>query len=278
MIKNTLKEKLINREPVNGMHISIPAPELGEIVSPLGYDFIWIDTEHSAIDMRTLNQMLNNVKLYGSSTFVRVPVDDYNITKKVLEMGPDAILFPMVNTKDQAERVIKSTLYPPYGTRGCGPMRAVRYGFDDANEYFIRGSFEMARLVQIETEEAVNNLDEILVVPYIDGFVFGYCDLSASTGELGQTVQPQTYKLIEHACKKLTEKGKSFGFSHSNAPEEIIRFYLKNGANIVSSGVDYDYVLQGAINMRDRINKVRTLVSGEKTVQYNRNYICEEII
>jgi len=263
MAKNILKEKLEQRAPINGMHLSLPIWEMGEIVSPLGYDFIWIDTEHSAMDLRTLNTCLNAVKMYGTSTFVRVPMDDYNATKRVLEMGPDAILFPMVNTKEIAERVIASTLYPPYGTRGCGPLRAIRYGFDDANEYFTKGNFDMARLIQIETEQAVSNLDEILEVPYIDGYIIGPCDLSASVGELGQAEQPKTVELIKYVCKKLTERGKSFGFSHSNAPAELMKFYLENGANIVSSGVDFDYVLRGAIEMRDRINKARVEVEAK---------------
>ena len=177
-------------------------------------------------------------------------------------MGPDAVLFPMVSTKTQAEKVIKSTFFFFFGTRGCGPLRANRYGFDDAGKYFNHTCLKMARLIQIETEEAVNNLDDILEVPNIDGFIFGYCDLSASVGELGRISQPKTYRLIEQASRKLLEKGKSFGFSHSNPPDNMIRFYLENGANIVSAGVDFDYVLRGAVNMRNRVNSVRSAVSG----------------
>ncbi|MGM9682619.1 MAG: HpcH/HpaI aldolase/citrate lyase family protein [Eubacteriales bacterium] len=257
MIKNILKQKLINREPINGTHISMPVASHGEILGLAGFDFVWIDTEHAPMDDPTLLECINLTKMSGSSTVVRVPVDDYNKTKKVVEMGPDGIVFPMINTKELAQKAIASTLYPPYGNRGFGPMRAVRYGIDDVNEYINKGVFEMARLVQVETEEAVRNLEEILTVPYIDGFIIGPCDLAGSVGELGKKDQPKTRELIRHVGEVLSGAEKSFGVSIGNADEETLDFYLGIGANIISTGVDYGYLLNTAISTRERLNAFR---------------------
>ncbi|MBQ8140791.1 MAG: aldolase [Clostridia bacterium] len=264
MRKNILKEKLEKREPINGTHISLPVPSHGEMLGLAGFDWVWIDTEHAPIDHKTLLECINGVAMTGTSAVVRVPVNDYNATKKVIEMGPDGIIFPMINNKKLAEEAIQSTLYPPYGTRGFGPMRAVRYGCDDVNEYIREGVFNMARLVQIETEEAVRNLDEILEVPYIDGFIIGPCDLSASVGELGKSEQPKTNALIDIVGEKLSARGKSFGVSIGNATEEFIRRYVGIGANIISTGTDYDYLVKGAIAMRTHLQTVRDKINKEQ--------------
>ncbi|MGM9684239.1 MAG: HpcH/HpaI aldolase/citrate lyase family protein, partial [Eubacteriales bacterium] len=116
MDKNLLKEKLKNRAQINGTHLSMPVPEHAEIMGLAGFDFIWIDTEHAPIEGRVLLECINLVKMTGTASVIRVPVNDYNRTKKVLEMGPDGIIFPMISTKEQAEAAVRSTLYPPFGT------------------------------------------------------------------------------------------------------------------------------------------------------------------
>lgn len=254
MKKNIFKQRLQARELLCGTHLQLPVPEHADIIALAGFDYIWIDTEHSPIDDRTLLHCVELVKMHGTATMVRVPVNDYNRTKKVLEIWPDAIVFPMINTKEQAETAVRSTLYPPYGNRGFGPMRAVSYGNEDVNEYIEKGVFELARLVQVETSEAVANLDEILTVPYIDGFIIGPCDLAASVGELGKIEQPKTQALIRKAAECITAAGKSFGVSIGDASPEFLDFYLGLGANLISSGVDYGYLLNGAKEMQKRLS------------------------
>lgn len=250
----SFQEKLREGDLLKGTHIQMPVPEHAEIFALAGFDYIWIDTEHSPIDDRTLLQCINLVRTRGSAAVVRVPVHDYNRTKRVIEMAPDGVVFPMINTRELAEDAIRSTLYPPLGTRGFGPMRAVEYGNLDAREYVEKGVFKMARILQVETEEAVKNLREILKVPYVDGFVIGPCDLAASVGELCKEHQPITERLIRETAEILRECGKPFGVSFGEISDEMMDTYLKLGVTFVSSGVDFGYLLQGAKETRKRLN------------------------
>ena len=126
----------------------------------MDYDFIWIDTEHSAVDYHILLQHIIAAKSAGVNSLVRIPWNDPILAKRVLEMGPSGLIFPVVSSAEELDKAMKSTLYPPHGKRGFGPVRAVRYGLDDADEYIAAGSLEMVRCVQIETAEAVSNLEK----------------------------------------------------------------------------------------------------------------------
>ena len=173
----TLKEKIKAGKPICGTHVQLSDPAICEIFGQLGYDYIWLDMEHSTLSFREVYNSMNAANLRGTPVIVRVPQDDLTFTKKVMEMGPDGIIFPMVNTSEEADRLIGYTLYPPYGKRGFGPLRAVRYGDVDAKEYTSQGHLEVCRFIQIESTVAIENLEKIAENPYIDGFIFGPVDL-----------------------------------------------------------------------------------------------------
>ena len=103
--------------------------------------------------------------------------------KKILEMGVDGVIFPMVKTAEEVNRLIASTLYPPFGNRGFGPMNAVDYGFKNAFDYTKEDHKKLCRFVQIEHADMLDNIEEIAQIPYVDGFIFGPNDLSGSLGE-----------------------------------------------------------------------------------------------
>lgn len=253
----TLKEKLKALTPMAGTHISLSEPVIGELIGGLGYDFVWIDTEHTAIDYHTLELLLMGARAGGVSAIVRVPWNDAILAKRVLEQGPDGIIFPMVNTKEEADRAMKSCLYPPEGNRGFGPIRAARYGLDDMNEYIGRSNRELCRFIQIETVQAVKNLPEIVKNPYIDGYFFGPCDLSGSIGELNRVFEPNTMALIDEAVEVLRAAGKPIGVSTGSSDPEILRFWRSRGVNILSSCGDFSYILQGA---RDNLSNLRKIL------------------
>lgn len=194
-----LKEKLQDCEEIAGMHVSLGDACVSELLAGVGFDFLWIDTEHTAIDYQALQNHLIAARAGGTSTLVRIPENNKVLVKRVLEMGPTGIIFPMINTAEEAETAMKSCLYPPYGIRGYGPIRAVSYGQEDSDEYIQKKSMEICRCIQIETETAVKNLPEIVKNPYIDAYIFGPCDLSASIGEINQVFGERTTALIDEA-------------------------------------------------------------------------------
>ena len=157
-----LKEKIQNREKTIGMHINLNDVAVGRIAGLSGYDFIWIDMEHSYLSFENLLNHIIAIQQSGGRVIVRAPQDDLTATKKILEMGPDGIIFPMIKTPEEANRLISYTLYPPHGVRGFGPMNAVEFGIQDTRNYIQNHYKTMCRFIQIEHIEAVNNLDEIM--------------------------------------------------------------------------------------------------------------------
>ena len=188
---------------------------------------------------------------------VRVPMHDRNFVKKVLEMGVDGIIFPMVNTPEEAEQDISYVMYPPHGVRGFGPLGAVHWGMDDANEYIKKSDEQLCRFIQIETITAVKNLPEIVKNPYIDGYIFGPCDLSGSIGELNNVFGEHTIALIKEAIAILKENKKCIGVSTGSDDPKIVQFWHDLGINMISSGVDYDYMWRAAQRNLQNIRKIQ---------------------
>ncbi|MCI8852982.1 MAG: aldolase [Lachnospiraceae bacterium] len=241
-----LKQKLRDRERICGMHVCLTEPSISEMCGGLGYDFLWIDTEHTAIDYQTLLYHLMGAKAGGTETLVRIPWNDPIMAKRVLEMGPDGIIIPTVNTAEELDAAMRATLYPPYGIRGFGPIRAVRYGLEDANTYIEASREDMVRCVQIESKQAVENLRDMAKNPYVDCFIFGPCDLSGSIGELNQVFQEHTSSLIDEAVSILKEAGKSIGISTGSSDPEVLTYWHEKGINVISAGSDYVHIMEGA--------------------------------
>lgn len=241
------RERVLNREFLIGTHTGLNNATLAEIMANCGYDFIWIDNEHTAVDYDDLLHMLMAIQAAGAAVVVRAPVMDLTRTKHILEMGPDAILFPMINTAEEAARAMDMTLYPPEGSRGFGPLRSVKYGLIDSDEFIKTANQRLCRLIQIESETAVKNLPEIVKNPWIDGFVFGPCDMSGSIGELNKVFGENTQKLIREAVEIIKAAGKSIGVSTASDDPQVLKFWHDLGINIISSSMDYLYVARGAM-------------------------------
>ena len=244
MIVPYLKDRL--HENLIGTHVSMTDSMVTEIYGKLGYDFIWIDTEHSELSYTNLRNHITAVHAGGTPVIVRTTMNDYNHTKKIMEMGPDGILFPMINTPQEAQRAMEFCMYPPQGIRGFGPLRAVNYGIDNMEEYIARANQKTCRFIQIETLKAVKNLPEIVKNPYVDGCFFGPCDLSGSVGELNRVFEESTQTLIREAISILRGAGKPIGVSTGSTDPEVTGFWHRLGINIISTGTDYDYIVQGA--------------------------------
>ena len=251
-----LKQKIQNREKIIGTHINFSDPSVGIIAGLAGFDYIWIDMEHNYISFESLLAQIIAVKSSGTSVIVRVPQDDLTATKKVLEMGPDGIVFPMVKSAEEANRLISNTLYPPYGRRGFGPMNAVGYGARDTLEYVATNHKTMCRFIQIEHAEAVKNLDEIVKNEYIDGYIIGANDLSGSIGELCNTRGERTVALIRETIAKLKAHGKYVGLSTGDFSEENLLYWREMGVDMISAGADFDFLTLGMKKTREDMSRI----------------------
>lgn len=129
-----IKDKIKNSDKIIGTHLTMGNYWIADIFGMSGIDYVWIDTEHSPLDYDKLLQCVTILKAHGTAVFVRTQIDDFNHTKRLLDMGIDGIIFPMVQSAEQAKKCISYTYYPPKGVRGFGPNRAVEYGRIQAAE------------------------------------------------------------------------------------------------------------------------------------------------
>lgn len=250
-----LKENIKQKKKMIGMHINLNDVATARIAGLAGFDFVWIDLEHSNLSLEHLLGHILAVQATGTAVIVRVPVDDLTYTKKVLEMGPDGIIFPMVRSAVEANRLIASTLYPPYGTRGFGPMNAIGYGFENVEKYIENTCESMCRFIQIEHKDAVNALDDIMKNEHIDGYIFGANDLSGSIGKLGRVFSESTTALIQTSITKLKVNGKYIGISTGDTSEETLSYWHDMGMDLISAGADFDFLQQCALNTRVLLEK-----------------------
>jgi 2-dehydro-3-deoxyglucarate aldolase len=185
-LKNSLKAKMKRGEVTIGTTVSIGHPDVAETLGRTGYDWILIDTEHSPLEVGTVQNLLQAMSGSTSVPIVRVPWNDMVMVKRALDIGAYGIIVPWVNTREEAERAVQAVRYPPRGLRGFGPRRASL--FDP--EYVSTAEDELVLGVQVETRKAIENLDEILSVDGIDAAVIGPADLSMSLGILMQFDNP----------------------------------------------------------------------------------------
>ena len=253
---NEFKRKLLAREKLIGFEIDLCDPCISDMVGRLGFDYLWIDTEHEAMDYETVLMHIIAAKAGGSASVVRIPWNEPYLAKRILEMGPDGIIFPMINTAEDAQRAMDACLYPPRGTRGFGPRRACGYGTEDLSVYINEAPDRMCRFIQLEHVDAINNLDTILQVPYIDGFIIGPCDLSGSIGHLNDIYHPENLALIDLAVKKCSQAGIPIGIAVGDNTVEAIRFWYDRGIQFISAGTDISAIITVAKEQRTIMREV----------------------
>ena len=251
-----LKQKIQHGEKTIGVHLNLNDIAVGKIAGLAGYDFVWIDMEHSYLSYENLLNLIVAVQSAGGRAIVRAPQDDLTATKKILEMGADGIIFPMVKTAEEANRLISYTLYPPHGIRGFGPMNAVDFGLRSVGDYIGSHHKTMCRFIQIEHIEAVRNLDEIVKTEFIDGYIVGANDLSGSIGRLGDVFCEEVTGLVREIVERLKAAGKYVGISTGDFSESTLRHWHDLGFDMISAGADFDFLREGMKKNRETLQRI----------------------
>ena len=233
-----LRAKFAKGELCIGSCITFSDPSVSEIIAEAGYDFAWIDMEHSSITIETA--MAHAMVLRGTNTapFIRVPWNDPVLLKPVLDLEPAAVIVPMVSTGAEAESAVAACKYPPVGIRGFGPRRGLHFGGQPFNEYLKEADDRIMVIVQIEHIDAVRNLQEILAVPGLDGVCIGPLDLSGSIGMPGQTTSPEMKELIDEIIVATCKTDKLVGIATAFDPSTLSN-WVKKGLHWISLGVDF---------------------------------------
>lgn len=218
-----------------GLWLSIPSAHTTEAIAQCGFDWLCIDMQHGLIDYGDMVNMLRAISTTNTIPFVRVPWNDPATIMKALDAGAYGIVVPLVNNREEAERVVWAAKYPPKGGRSSGPARAVLYGGSD---YQAHANDEIAVIVMIETVEGIKNIDEIASTPGVDCVYIGPSDLAYAlglppTGDNRDPLHEKTCLDIMAACRKA---GVAPGM-HTGS-QEFTEKWLKAGFQMVNLGSD----------------------------------------
>lgn len=232
-----------------GTIVTLPSPEIAEILSHAGFDWIFVDLEHSALAVREAQAILQAVQP-RTACLIRVPAIDEAWVKKALDAGADGIILPQVNTPQQCRRGVDLCKYPPVGVRSVGIARAQGYGLDFQG-YLASANEETAVVVQIEHIDAVAAIDDILQVPGVDAAFVGPYDLSASMGKAGQTTAADVQQAISQVGQSARRRHIPLGIFGASA--EAAAPYIGNGCTLVAVGIDTLIFAKAARGVRDRL-------------------------
>lgn len=245
MIKPYLKDKL-GRGRVIGTHIEMSDTICSEVLGRVGYDFVLIDADDRESSYTSLRNHMSVLNAEGTPTVVRVADSLQAHVSRVLELGPDGVIFPAVTTAAEAENVISQCLYPPDGRRRYSPLRAVGYRLEDAMTEVRRDSMAMCRFVQLDSAAALRNLPDMVANPMIDGFFFAPGELCRADGRPDGLYGADTESLLREAAGLIAASGRPFGVSVLRPGSGVLSFWLSLGATLIASGADFAYILGGA--------------------------------
>lgn len=243
------RQRLRAGELLVGTIVTLDSPEVAEILSSVGFDWLFIDAEHSPLEAPEIQKVLQ-----GAGTempcLVRVVASEEPAIKKALDVGAAGIIAPMVNSEGHAERVVRLSKYAPLGTRGVGLGRAQGYGLR-FQEYVDRANEDVAVVIQAEHIEAVENIEAIVQVAGIDAVFVGPYDLSASMDRLGDVGHPEVVSAIERVTEVCQGAGIPLGIFGVSA--EAVRPYIERGYTLIVAGVDTMILGQAAGQLLARI-------------------------
>ncbi|MFC1900462.1 HpcH/HpaI aldolase/citrate lyase family protein [Chloroflexota bacterium] len=247
-MKNILREKLNKKQPVIGTFISLGHPDVTEALSRMGFDWLLIDCEHSVIGLETMTLMMQAMNGTDCTPIVRPQWNDMVIIKRTLDAGAHGVLVPWVNSKEQAKFAVSACRYPPVGLRGYGPRRAALSDPD----YMKTANDEIMVIVQIETKEAVANVDEILAVEGIDACYIGPFDLALSYG-IGPPdwSNPDYLAAFDKVLEAAQKAGKPAGMF---ATPDNIQWAVEKGFVLNTVGDADAFLKQGAIFALDKFH------------------------
>ena len=228
---------------LSGIWVCSGSPLVAEICAGAGFDWIFIDAEHSPNGLESILGQLQAVRGYPVIPVVRPPVNDTVVIKQYLDLGVQSLIIPMVNNAEQARAAVAACHYPPTGVRGVGSALARSARWNRIPDYLTRAGETLTLMVQIESAEAVSNVEEIVGTDGVDGIFIGPSDLAASMGVIGQQDHPEVRAAVEQSIATGKAAGKYVGVNAFS--EETATRYIELGADYVGVGADVALLARG---------------------------------
>ena len=232
-----------------GLWSSLASHVTVEVIAGAGFDWLLLDTEHSPNELPMVHGQLQAAVGGTAHPVVRPPWNDPVVIKRFLDIGVQSFLIPYVQTEAEARAAVAATRYPPRGIRGVATAsRASRFG--RIKDYFAHADEELCVIVQIETRQALDNLEAIAGVEGVDGLFIGPSDLSADLGHLGNAGHPEVQGAIEDAIRRIRACGSIAGFLTSD--EKLARRYIELGCLVAAVGADVGILARGSEQLAAR--------------------------
>ncbi|MEM9954169.1 MAG: HpcH/HpaI aldolase/citrate lyase family protein [Chloroflexota bacterium] len=246
---NEFKAGLAQGKLQIGLWSTLASNIVAEVIGDSGFDWIVLDTEHSPNELPNLISQMQAMATGTASPIVRPAWNDPVLIKRILDSGAQSLLIPFVQNADEAKQAVASTRYPPHGIRGVtGSGRSARYG--RITDYLHRASEEIAVIVQIETEQALKNIEAIASLEGVDAVFVGPSDLSASLGHLGNPSHDDVQIALKTAVNKLNTLQKPAGILAFNYDDA--KRYIDWGYQFVAVGSDLSVLRNGTQALADK--------------------------
>lgn len=249
--RNRFKAALKSGQHQLGVWNNISGPLVPEALASLGFDWVLVDTEHTPTEAVEVQHSLQSIAVFPEvSAIVRPVTNDAALIKRYLDMGAQTLMIPYVQSVAEAEDAVRAMRYAPRGIRGmAGGVRATRYG--QVKDYATKAESELCLIVQIETIEAAEQLEDIATVDGVDAVFIGPADLSASMGYPGQTNHPEVLAKIEEIYARLKAIGVPSGILTMN--EDFARRSIELGTGFTAIGIDLGAMLKELNAARKRV-------------------------
>lgn len=264
MFTNRVKQLLQRGEPAVGHWLTFPTPAVAELMASAGMDWMLIDTEHGAADWESVEDIVRAMKGTEVVPLVRVGGYDPALYKRALDRGAFGTITPLVNTAEQAKAVVAASKYPPAGIRGVAGGRVNRYGAEIV-QYVAEWNDLVLVILQIETVEALKNVDAIAAVPGVDVLFIGPNDLSAGLGHFREFDRPEYKSAVTKILQAARNNGKAAGIMCGGADETLER--IDQGFRFVAVGSDARFL---GVAISSAYEKIRTVLGERKRTTAGR--------
>ena len=230
-------------EQTIGCWLSLANTYTAEAISGLGFDWVCIDLQHGLVDYTDLTTMLPAISTTQATPLVRVPWNEPYEIMKALDAGAYGVIVPMVNNREEAAQAVAACRYPPEGNRSFGPIRAALYG---GRGYAQQANDQIACIAMIETAEGIENVEEIVSTPGLDGIYIGPADLALSMGlpVSGDQPQPEHLEVVTRIRDACRAAGIAIGIHTSSLA--YTEKYLALGFNFVTLRSESGHMMTNA--------------------------------
>ncbi len=241
--QSPVKQRLREGRPVIAATITVSSVDVAAHTANLGFDFLWIEMEHSPITLETLRNMVLATRGLPALPFARVPVNEVWMAKRVLDAGVSGVIFPFTSTPELARQAVVACRYPPHGRRGSGASLA-RFCWPDQDRYHDSADENVTVIIIVEEAAAVDRIDEIAATPGVDVIFIGTSDLSFSLGLRGD----QNHPLLRDAIARVVEAGKRHGkyLGRPAVTPEQARQYMDQGFQLFQAPTEIGFLTSGA--------------------------------